>query len=118
MGPVPKVAVVILNYNGKLLAERCLNSVMRSRYPNKDVILVDNGSTDGSVEFLRTRIPDVRILETQENLGVVGGRNVGFREAVRRGSDYVLSLDNDAAFEFEFRLFAFFEVGRFPISDR
>jgi len=96
---MPKVAVVILNYNGKLLAERSLNSVMRSSYANKDVILVDNGSSDGSVEYLRARFPGVRILEVRPNRGVVGGRNCGFREAIARGCHYVLSLDNDVRIE-------------------
>jgi GT2 family glycosyltransferase len=92
---LPKVGVVILNYNGRLLSETCLSSVVDSPYPNKDLILVDNGSTDGSVGYLRGLCPDLLILETSENLGVAGGRNRGFREAIRRGADYVLSLDND-----------------------
>jgi GT2 family glycosyltransferase len=93
---LPKVGVVILNHNGSLLAERCLRSVIESSYPNKDVILVDNGSTDGSVGYLRMLFPDLIILENSENLGIAGGRNRGFREANRRGNDYILSLDNDA----------------------
>jgi GT2 family glycosyltransferase len=93
---VPRVGVVILNHNGKLLAEKCLHSAVASSYPNKDIIVVDNASSDGSVTFLRAQFPDVTILENSENLGVAGGRNRGFREAVNRGSDYILSLDNDA----------------------
>jgi GT2 family glycosyltransferase len=93
---LPRVAVVILNHNGRLLAESCVRSVVASSYPNKDVILVDNGSTDGSIGYLRTLFPDLLILENSENLGIAGGRNRGFREAVRRGNDYILSLDNDA----------------------
>ena len=92
----PRVAVVILNYNGKALAEKCLRSVMNSPYANKHVILVDNASTDGSVEYLRPLFPSIFILECPVNLGLVGGRNCGFREAIRRGDDYILSLDNDA----------------------
>src|SRR5688572_18902125 len=93
---LPKVSIVILNYNGKLLAQRCLQSVMDSPYANKQIILVDNASTDGSVEYLRRIFPEVRFLQNVENLGVAGGRNLGFREATRSGSDYILSLDNDA----------------------
>jgi GT2 family glycosyltransferase len=92
----PRVAVVVLNYNGKALAEKCLRSVMNSPYANKDIILVDNASTDGSVEYLRALFPSIFILECPVNLGLVGGRNCGFREAIRRGDDYILSLDNDA----------------------
>jgi GT2 family glycosyltransferase len=92
---MPKVGVVILNYNGKSMAEGCLRSVFNARYNNKEVILVDNASTDGSVESLRSFFPGLRVVVNSENLGVAGGRNCGFREAVRRGNDYVLSLDND-----------------------
>jgi GT2 family glycosyltransferase len=93
---LPDVGVVILNHNGRLLAEKCVRSVIDSRYPAKDIMVVDNASTDGSVERLRVLFPDIQILVNSENLGVAGGRNRGFREAVRRGNDYVLSLDNDA----------------------
>jgi GT2 family glycosyltransferase len=96
MSRTPKVAVVILNHNGKVLAERCLRSVLASPYSNKEIILVDNASSDRSPEHLRTVFPEIVVLNNSENLGVAGGRNRGFREAVRRGSDYVLSLDNDA----------------------
>jgi GT2 family glycosyltransferase len=93
---LPKVAIVVLNHNGKFLAERCLRSVMASSYPEKDLILVDNASTDGSVQYLGGVFPQLVILQNAENLGVAGGRNLGFREALRRGNEYVLSLDNDA----------------------
>jgi GT2 family glycosyltransferase/ubiquinone/menaquinone biosynthesis C-methylase UbiE len=96
---LPKVGVVILNHNGKLLAERCLRSVVNSPYPNKDVILVDNASTDGSLEYLRALFPEVLVVANSANLGIAGGRNRGFREAACRGADYVLSLDNDAYIE-------------------
>jgi GT2 family glycosyltransferase len=95
----PQVGVVILNQNGRALAERCVQSVMDSPYPHTEIVLVDNASSDDSVAYLRTRFPNVVILENAENLGVTGGRNRGFREASRRGSDYILSLDNDSFIE-------------------
>jgi GT2 family glycosyltransferase len=94
-----RVGVVVLNYNGKRLAERCLRTVFDEDGVEKEVILVDNASSDGSVEHVQARFPQVVVLEPGENLGVTGGRNLGFREAVRRGCDYVLSLDNDSAIE-------------------
>ncbi len=96
---LPNVGVVILNHNGKQLAQACIQSVLKSTYPHKEIILVDNASTDGSVEFLRDRFPQIILVANPENLGVAGGRNSGFREAVRRGYDYILSLDNDACIE-------------------
>jgi GT2 family glycosyltransferase len=92
---LPRVGVVILNYNGKALAEQCIRSVLNSPYPNKEIILVDNASTDGSFEYLRSVFANVICVANPENLGVGGGRNRGFREAILRGADYVLSLDND-----------------------
>ena len=91
-----RVGVVILNHNGGMLTEKCLRSVMESPYRSKDIIVVDNASTDDSVTYLRARFPDVSIAANSSNLGVAGGRNRGFREALARGSEFVLSLDNDA----------------------
>jgi GT2 family glycosyltransferase len=79
-----------------MLTETCLRSVMESPYRSKDIIVVDNASTDDSVTYLRTRFPEVSIAANSSNLGVAGGRNRGFREALARGSEFVLSLDNDA----------------------
>ena len=92
----PSVGVVVLNHNGRLLAERCLQSVVRAGYPTLDLIAVDNNSTDGSVAYLTERFPGATILSSPVNLGVTGGRNLGFHEAMRRGHDYILSLDSDA----------------------
>jgi len=92
----PSVGVVVLNHNGRLLAERCLQSVVRAGYPAVELILVDNNSTDGSVAYLTERFPAATVLSSPVNLGVTGGRNLGFREAMRRGHDYILSLDSDA----------------------
>ena len=92
---LPKVGIVILNHNGKAMAKECLRSVFNARYSNKQVILVDNASTDDSVEYLCNLFPNLTIVENSENLGVAGGRNRGFREALGLGADYVLSLDND-----------------------
>jgi len=89
----PSVGVVVLNHNGRLLAERCLSSVAGAGYPEVHLILVDNDSTDGSVAYLTERFPNATVLCSPVNLGVTGGRNLGFREAMRQGHDYILSLD-------------------------
>jgi hypothetical protein len=64
-----------------------------------EVILVDNASTDGSLEYLSGIFPALHGLANSENIGIAGGRNRGFIEAIRRGADYVLSLDNDTRIE-------------------
>ncbi len=91
----PHVAIVILVWNGKDDALRCLSTLPRIRYPNWSATVVDNASTDGSVEAIRREYPKQRILVTEENLGFCGGNNRGIADALARGADYVLLLNND-----------------------
>jgi len=90
---MPAISVVITNYNGKHFLEACLNSLERQAFKDFEVILVDNGSSDGSLEYVRENFPAVRIIALAENLGFCGGNNVGIREA--RG-EYIALLNNDA----------------------
>jgi GT2 family glycosyltransferase len=92
---VPKVSIIVLNWNGRDDTLECLRSVERIDYPNFETIVVDNGSSDGSVAAMRRVFPQLRVLETGENLGYAGGNNVGIRHALERGADYVLLLNND-----------------------
>ncbi len=92
---VPRVATVILNYNQYALTFDTLESLRESKWKNHVVILVDNHSSDGSVEKLRPNFPEVEIVEPSENLGCAGGRNFGAHLAIERGADYVFFLDND-----------------------
>lgn len=98
----PKVSIVVLNHNQYALTRDCLRSLAVISYPAFNVILVDNGSTDGSCERLRGEFPDVEIVPLSENLGVAGGRNVGARRALEQGADYVLFLDNDTLVSLDF----------------
>jgi GT2 family glycosyltransferase len=91
----PLAAVVILNWNKAPDTIECLDSVARLNYPNIRVLVVDNGSTDGSVDRIRAEQPDVEIIETGENLGYVGGNNAGIRHALARAAQYILLLNND-----------------------
>jgi len=70
-----RVSVVILNWNGRDFLQKFLPSVCESTYPNLEIAVGDNGSTDGSVAFLRENYPDVKILENGRNLGFAGGYN-------------------------------------------
>ncbi|MBS1825276.1 MAG: glycosyltransferase [Acidobacteria bacterium] len=87
-------SVVIPNWNGKDLMEKYLPSVVKALkgHPNNEVIVVDNGSTDGSVAFLRQHFPTVRVIALPHNLGFGGGSNTGFREAK---NDIVVLLNSD-----------------------
>ena len=92
MPPHPPVAIVILNYNGLRWLGECLSSVFITDYPNYEVWLVDNGSTDGSVAFVERNFPRARIIENGRNLGFAQAYN----DAIKRiQADYVLLLNND-----------------------
>lgn len=93
--PDPRVAIIIVNWNGKDNTIECLESIRRVDYPEIEVIVVDNGSSDGSVSKIKHRFPDVAVLEAKKNLGTSGGRNIGLRHFLEGDSDYALFLDND-----------------------
>jgi GT2 family glycosyltransferase len=90
------IAVVIVNWNGRSLLDACLGSILGQAPPPELIFLVDNGSTDGSAEHVRSVWPTVSVLETGTNLGFAGGNNVGIRAALAAGADAVLLLNNDA----------------------
>jgi len=92
---MPRVAIIVLNWNGLTDTLACLESLQWLDYPNYEIMVVDNGSTDGSVSAIRGQFPAVTIIETGENLGFAGGNNVGMRHALENGADCVLLLNND-----------------------
>src|SRR5262245_29842914 len=91
----PKTAIVIVNWNGKKDTLECLESVRHIDDPNMEVVLVDNGSTDGSADAIRRGSPGTAMIETGQNLGFAGGNNVGIREAMARGARFIFLLNND-----------------------
>lgn len=93
--PGPTVTVVVLNWNNWQDTVDCVESCRRVTHPSVRLLVVDNGSTDGSEAILRERFPSVELLQTGENLGFAGGNNVGIRHALARGSDLVVLLNND-----------------------
>jgi GT2 family glycosyltransferase len=97
MAGLPSVWIVVLNWNGGADTIACLQSLDRLLYRERRIVLVDNGSTDGSVGMLRgaTWESKVEIIETGKNLGYAGGNNLGIRYAVDCGADFVLVLNND-----------------------
>ncbi|MGZ3836376.1 MAG: glycosyltransferase family 2 protein, partial [Mucilaginibacter sp.] len=88
----PKVAVVILNWNGIKHLREFLPSVLASTWANLDVIVGDNGSTDGSVDFLRQNFPSVLIIQLDQNYGFTGGYN---RVLEKVEADYYILLNSD-----------------------
>jgi GT2 family glycosyltransferase len=86
------VSLIVLNWNGKEHLVRCLPSLLALDYSNYEVILVDNGSTDGSVEYVASEFPRVKVIENGRNLGYAGGMNVGIAQSE---GDVVILLNND-----------------------
>lgn len=95
----PRIAIVIVIWNGKEDTLACLDSLRADTYPNKHILIVDNGSTDDSVAAIRTQFPEVEVLQTHQNLGFTGGNNAGIRHAVQQGADYLYLLNNDTIVE-------------------
>jgi len=92
----PLVSIVLINYNGKFLLERFLPSVANLEYPNYEVIILDNASTDGSSEFIKKKYPQFKVVQNKENSGTAEGSNIGARYA--RG-DWIFWLSNDMELE-------------------
>lgn len=91
----PLVSIIILNFNGESYLERCLFSVLSTKYPNFEVIFVDNASTDSSLRIVEKTFGNdqrLRILRSRQNLGFSGGNNLGFSHAI---GDYIVFLNND-----------------------
>lgn len=91
----PRIAVIVLNWNGRDDTMRCLSSLQRVDYHRSEIVVVDNGSSDGSVASIRTAFPEISIIENGRNLGYAGGNNAGIQWALKRGFDYILILNND-----------------------
>ena len=92
----PKVSIIIVTWNGKKYTFNLLNSLKKITYKNYNIIVVDNASTDGTQkEFKKKYIKIATLIENKKNLGLAEGTNVGLREAIKRGSKYLLAMSND-----------------------
>src|SRR5690348_6564113 len=76
----PFVSIIIVNWNGMNYMKECIDSLLNLSYSNYEIILVDNASSDGSVEFVEKNYPKVRVIRNKENLGFAEGNNIGIRE--------------------------------------
>jgi GT2 family glycosyltransferase len=97
-GSFPLVSIIVLNYNGKKYLDNCLDSLAKIDYPKEkfEVILVDNGSLDGSVDYVKNNYPWVRTVSLKVNYGFTGGNNRGVRLAK---GEFVVFLNNDVSVE-------------------
>lgn len=89
-----KVSIIIVNYNGKHLLDECFDSVLGQSFTDFDIIFVDNGSTDGSTDYIASNYTDgrIKIVTSEKNLGFAGGNNLGYKNA---SGEYIVLLNND-----------------------
>jgi len=85
-------SIIILNFNGKKFLKDCFKSLRNQTYQNFEIILIDNGSTDDSVEFIKKKFPEIKIILNKENLGFAYANNQGFK--IAKGK-YFITLNND-----------------------
>jgi hypothetical protein len=90
---VTSVSVLIINWNGKKWLQNCLSSILLQKMNNDfEVILIDNGSTDGSVSYVRSRFPQVKVIELDHNYGFAEGNNRGLKYA---NGEYLIFVNMD-----------------------
>jgi GT2 family glycosyltransferase len=91
-----KVFIIIVNWNGKETLKQCLTLILKyTTNPKSEIIVVDNGSTDQSVDMLQQEFPPVKVLKNTVNLGFSKANNQGIRYAIAKGAQYFLLLNND-----------------------
>jgi len=90
-----KIFAIVICYNGRKWVDKCIGSLIQSSLPI-NIIVVDNGSSDGTVDYLKTTYPMVDIIISSSNLGFGKANNIGFTKALNSNADYVLLLNQDA----------------------
>ena len=88
----PLVSVIIINMNGRDYLKKCLPSLIDESYKNKEIIIVDNGSVDGSVEFVKKNYSKILVIENKFNAGFAGANNQGYKKTHGK---YLFLLNND-----------------------
>lgn len=91
----PPVGAVVLNWHGRADTLRCVEALLASSYEPLHIVVVDNGSFDGTLADIERRWPAIKTIQLPVNIGYAGGNNHGMREALSRGAKYVFILNND-----------------------
>jgi len=92
---VPKIFIIILNWNSADFTIECIKSLAKLTYPSYEIVIVDNGSTDGSDEVIKDIFPKITFLRTAVNKGFSGANNIGINFALEHGAEYIWLLNND-----------------------
>lgn len=91
----PKIYFIIVTYNATKWVEKCFSSLRNSSVP-LHTIVVDNGSSDGTQDFIKTHFPEVELIESKENLGFGKANNLGIEKAYKNGADFFYLMNQDA----------------------
>ncbi|MFB9054547.1 glycosyltransferase family 2 protein [Formosa undariae] len=91
----PKILTIIVTYNGNKWVDKCFSSLRKSSIP-LDVLVVDNGSTDGTIDNLKTNYPEVELIESKDNLGFGKANNIGLNRVLEKDFDFAFLLNQDA----------------------
>jgi len=91
----PLVYILILSYNSRKWLKKCLDSVYKTRYTNYKIILIDNASTDGSVDYVKNNYPKIIIIRNKKNFGWCKANNIGIQKALEDVPDYIVFLNAD-----------------------
>ena len=94
-----KVSIIIPHYNNKTIISNCLNSLCKLSFKDLEIIVVDNNSSDDSIDYIRTKYKDIKIISSSNNLGYAGGCNLGSKNAQ---GEYLLFINNDTEHEYNF----------------
>lgn len=98
----PTVAIILVNWNSFDVTNDCIISLKEIQYAAHTIVMVDNGSTDGSGKQLKQLHPEIVLIESATNQGFTGGNNLGFEYSIQQGFDYSLLLNNDTFVEPDF----------------
>ena len=96
MAKTGRICAVVVTYNRKTLLEECLAALLNQTRPLDEVIVIDNASTDGTKDIMRTRFVDVTYVRLAENIGGAGGFHEGMKLAYEKGHDWIWVMDDDA----------------------
>ncbi len=98
----PSVAIILVNWNGHLDTVRCIESLQKITYPSFRIIVVDNGSSPESVEYLQQHTRGIEFIHLEQNTGFTGGNNTGIAKAIEMACEVIVLLNNDTTVEGDF----------------
>jgi len=92
----PLISILVLNCNGKHLLKPCLESIFKQNFTDYELIVVDNNSNDGSIQYIKENFPNITLIENSKNLGFAGGNNMGIKAC---SGEWIFFLNNDTILE-------------------